>query len=66
MVRLGERRRETLIEKTPDMANAVAVSTFLSQFLTERPFSIELAMAGVGVWLALWMFTLALAKEYRR
>ena len=66
MVRLGRRRRDILVEKAPDMANAVAVSTLIGQFLTDRPYSVTLAAIGTGVWLALWVFTLALAKGERR
>jgi hypothetical protein len=29
-----------LIEKVPDLANLILASTFLGQFLTDRPFSI--------------------------
>ena len=63
MVRLGRRRREILIQKAPDMANAMAVSTLIGQFLADRPYSIPLALVGTGGWLALWLITLAIAKD---
>ncbi|MBI4266717.1 MAG: hypothetical protein HY657_20305 [Acidobacteria bacterium] len=53
MLRLTERRRAVVIEKLPDLANLILGSTFLGQFLTDRPFSIVLAAAGVGVWAGL-------------
>jgi hypothetical protein len=66
MVRLGQRQREILIEKAPDMANALAVSTLVGQFLTDRPYSITLAMVGSGAWVALWVLTFVLAKDEQR
>jgi hypothetical protein len=66
MVRLGQRRREILIEKAPDMANALAVSTLVGQFLTDRPFSMLLAAIGAVAWLGLWVFALILAEDEQR
>jgi hypothetical protein len=50
-----------LIEKMPDVANLAAGSMFLGQFLTERPFSVALAVAGVAGWIACWALTLVLS-----
>ena len=63
MLRLQPRQRDVLIEKMPDVANLAAGSMFLGQFLTERPFSVVLAVAGVAGWIACWAFTLVLAGE---
>jgi hypothetical protein len=51
MLRLKRRQREILIEKLPDV--------------TDRVFSIPVAMAGVAVWTLLWVLTLVLAEEKR-
>jgi uncharacterized membrane protein YuzA (DUF378 family) len=51
MLRLGQRRREILIEKAPDMANALVVSTLVGQFPTDRPFSMLLVVIGAIAWL---------------
>jgi len=65
MLRLNPRQREVLVEKMPDVANLVAASTFLGQFLTDRPFSVRLAMLGVAGSIVLWVMTLLLAEEKR-
>jgi hypothetical protein len=61
MLRLNPRQRDVLIEKMPDVANLAAGSMFLGQFLTERPFSVALAVAGVAGWIACWALTLVLS-----
>jgi len=65
MLRLNLRQREVLIEKMPDVANLIAASTFLGQLLTDRPFSIGLAIAGIVTWTLLWALTLFLAEAKR-
>ncbi len=66
MVRLTSRQREALIEKVPDVANLIAGSMFFGQFLTDRPFSAIIAMAGLSASVSLWVLALTLAKEDRR
>ena len=61
MLRLTSRQRTMLIEKVPDVANLTAASTFLGQFLSDRPFSVTLALAGLSVWAALAVLTFVLA-----
>ena len=61
MLRLKPRQRKVLIEKMPDAANLAAGSMFLGQYLTERPFSVTLALAGVTGWIAFWALTLVLS-----
>ena len=65
MLRLNRRQREVLIEKMPDVANLVAASTFLGQLLTDRPFSVRLAIVGIATWTLLWALTLLLAEAKR-
>jgi hypothetical protein len=65
MLRLNRRQREVLIEKMPDVANLVAASTFLGQLLTDRPFSVRLAIVGIATWTLLWALTLFLAEAMR-
>ena len=66
MLRLNPRQRDVLIEKMPDVANLAAGSMFLGQFLTERPFSVVLAVAGVAGWIACGALTLVLAGRDER
>jgi hypothetical protein len=61
MLRLKPRQWDVLIEKVPDIANLAAGAMFFGQFLTDRPFSAMLALAGVAAWTALWAFTLVLS-----
>ena len=65
MLRLNRRQREVLIEKMPDVANLVVASTFLGQLLTDRAFSIRLAIAGIATGAFLWALTLLLAEGKR-
>jgi len=65
MLRLNRRQREVLIEKLPDVANLVAASTFLGQFLADHPFSTRLALGGITASTLLWVVTLLLAEEKR-
>ena len=52
---------DVLIEKVPDVANLTLASTFLGQFLSDRPFSVALALTGVGVWTALAVLAFVVA-----
>jgi hypothetical protein len=63
MLRLTPRRRAMLSEKVPDLANLVFASTFLGQFLTDRPFSVVLAVAGFVSWGGLLVLAFAVAEE---
>ena len=63
MLRLTPRRRAMLIEKVPDLANLILASTFLGQFLTDRPFSVVLAIAGLIGWAGFAALAFAVAEE---
>ena len=54
MLRLKPRQRELLVEKMPDVANVAAASMFFGQFLSDRPFSLWLGLAGLAAWLLFW------------
>ena len=61
MVRLTRKQREVLVDKVPDVANLVAGSMFFGQFLTERPFSVALAIIGGIASVAFWALALTLS-----
>jgi hypothetical protein len=63
MIRLTPRRRAMLIEKVPDLANLILASTFLGQFLADRPFSPILAIAGLVVWAGLAVLAFGVADN---
>ena len=63
MLRLTPRQRTMLIEKVPDVANLTLASTFLGQFLSDRPFSLVLGFAGLGAWTLLAIVAFMLAGD---
>ena len=52
-----------LTDKLPDAANLAAGALFFGQFLGDRQFSIALAVAGFGAWIALMAWALVLASK---
>jgi hypothetical protein len=66
MLRLKSRQRNLLIEKVPDVANLTAASTFFGQLLTDRPFSLAVALTGIAASMLLWSGALLLAGENER
>jgi len=54
MLRFNPRQRELFVDKIPDVANVAAASMFFGQFLSDRPFSVWLGLAGLFAWLACW------------
>jgi len=63
MLRLTSRQRTMLIEKLPDVANLILASMFLGKFLTDRPYSVGLALMGLGLWSALAVVAFRLAEN---
>ena len=54
MLRLKPRQRALVVDKMPDVANVAAASMFFGQFLSERPFSAWVGLAGLIAWLLFW------------
>jgi hypothetical protein len=54
MLRLKPRQRELFVDKMPDVANVAAASMFFGQFLSGRPFSVWLGLAGLFAWVLCW------------
>jgi hypothetical protein len=63
MLRLTTRRREVLLEKGPDMANLAMGGLVFGQFLSPEPFSLPVALGGLGVWIAVMGLAIAFAEE---
>ncbi len=61
MLRWKTQQRHVLVDKVPDVANLVVGALFLGQFLSDRPFSLSLALSGLAVWTALMAFVLVVA-----
>ena len=58
MIGLSSEQRGMLIDKLPDTANLVLGALVFGQFLSDRPFSIEVALIGIAGWFVLvgWAF----------
>ncbi|MBI2185735.1 MAG: hypothetical protein HYU37_01285 [Acidobacteria bacterium] len=58
-------QRRVLVAHLPELANVAAGSLLFGQFLTERPYSLLLALVGVVVWTILigWVFVLAAGER---
>lgn len=65
MLVLNDAQRALLADKVPDAANLAAGAMVFGQFLGDRPFSLTVALWGIGVWIALiaWGVVLAVEQE---
>jgi hypothetical protein len=52
-----------LADKLPDAANLSAGALFFGQFLSDRPFSLMLAVSGIVSWFALFCWALLLGRK---
>ena len=62
MLRWNAEQRHVFVDKLPDAANLVVGALFVGQFLSDRPFSLALALIGFAVWAALIVFALLVAR----
>lgn len=62
MIRFGPGQRRVFAEHVPELANFAAGSFIFGQVLTDRPYSIVVAVIGVAAWLALTGVALFFAK----
>ena len=62
MLRLNPRQRELFVDKMPDVANVAAASMFFGQFLSGRPFSVWVGLAGLTAWLVCWAMAFVIAR----
>jgi len=62
MLPLSKEQLALLAEKLCDAANLAAGTLIFGQFLSEHPFSLTLALSGVG----LWLFMTAIAVVFVR
>ena len=66
MVEFQPKQRALLADKLLDFANIAVGSTVLGQVLADRPFSVQLALLGLGGWGALFVCSVALAGRSTR
>ena len=65
MLRLTERRRAILADKSGDLANYAVAALVFGQAVGQESFSIGVALAGFAVWLVFTVATFVLAGEGR-
>lgn len=61
MLKLKPGQRALLAETLRDIANLAAGAMVFGQFLSDRVFSSTLALCGLGVWMLLVAYAVALA-----
>ena len=61
MVGLKPGQRRVLVAHLPELANVAAGSLLFGQFLSDRPYSLGLAVAGIAAWAVLIGFVFILA-----
>ena len=59
------RQRALVADKPFDAGNVAAGGMLFGQFVTDRPFSLALAVIGVVVWVAFFAISVALEKRMR-
>ena len=63
MLLLNDAQRALLTDKVPDVANLAVGGLFFGQFLGDRPFSLTLALYGLGSWAILFAWAVMLAAR---
>ena len=63
MLLLNDAQRALLTDKVPDVANLAVGGLFFGQFLGGRPFSLTLALYGLGSWAVLFAWAVMLAAR---
>ncbi len=66
MLRLKLGQRRVLVERFPELANFAVGSLLFGQLLSDRGFSLGLAVSGLAVWLVLFGVTFFLIREEER
>lgn len=65
MLVLKRRQRELLADKVPDTANLALGALVFGQFFSDRQFSLVSAVAGLALWVVLfvWAAVIAAGRE---
>ena len=63
MLLLNDGQRALLADKLSDAANLAAGALFFGQFVGSRPFSLTLALCGLGSWVGLFAWAVVLARK---
>lgn len=65
-LRFGERQRGVWIDTLSQAANVAAAGLLFGQFVSERPFSVGLALAGIVMWALLLAWSTFLARDEKK
>lgn len=65
MLKLTDRQRVVLVQTIPPLANLAVGTLVFGQFLRRQPFSIALALAGIGIWVVLVSTALVVTEGKR-
>jgi hypothetical protein len=63
MIRLKPAHRRILVAHVPELANLAAGSLLFGQYLTDRPYSLVVAMLGIVLWFVLIGVTFLAAND---
>ena len=63
MLVLKQSQRAVLADKLPDAGNLAAGALLFGRFLSDRPFSLALALSGLGLWVVLVSGAVVLASS---
>ena len=63
MVGLRPAYRRVLVAHLPELANIAIGSLLFGQFLSDRPYSVTLAIVGTAAWFALIALTFLVAND---
>ena len=66
MLRFGKRQRDVWIETLSHAAHVAAGGLLVGQFVSDRPFSMKLACAGIAAWVVLLVWSTFLATDKAR
>jgi hypothetical protein len=65
MIRLSERQRAVLVDKSADAANLAAGAMLFGQAVVGQSFSLALAAGGLAAWAVLIGWSMFLARKDR-
>jgi hypothetical protein len=65
MLRLTDAQRAVLVQAIPAVAHLAVGTLVFGQFLRQQPFSIVLALVGIGIWLGFVIVTVVIAGGKR-
>lgn len=65
MVDFDSKQRTLVADKLFDVASVAVGGMVFGQFLTERPFSILLAVIGLAIWVTLFVVSVAVEGRTR-